>query len=180
MNNKFYIVLIGLIIIVAAVGGYFALQTNVVPENRSAVMDKYVLDGNHFDEIVSAKRNQTNELAQTGQYQEMPAVIDEQIDAQKKKVDADQKALEYADGDFKTFISMRLEYDQLWLRYMEDYKENVECRLNGDISKSFDAYKRQQGIYSEIMDDSGDITDFINSHGDVANHISSYWNAKPI
>ena len=63
LKNKFYMVLIGLIIIVAAVVGYFAFQTNAVPENRSAVMDKYILDGNSFDETVSAKRNQTNELA---------------------------------------------------------------------------------------------------------------------
>lgn len=166
--------IIGLIVVIIAVSGYYSLQSNPVTENRSAMMDKYILEANGYYMQIGEKLNQTNELSDTN-YSELLPLIDEMIGLMEKKIDADTNALSYADGDYKEVIGLRLQYGQFWLRHLKALKESVEYKLNGDIANYVDAKQRAGYAYSEADNVSNEIADYVFSHPEVKDHVLNYW-----
>lgn len=173
MEKKVLIIIVGILIVLVGIGGYYAYGTY-----RTTQMDAYMLQSKVLANQFNSKYDETNKIANTTptDYDTLNKDIDDLIDLNKRIIAVESTGYQYADGPYKDLISIIIQRDNSDLADLKLWKQRVGYIQQNNYYQASETTKQEDSTISEINKLDNDYKTFKDTHLDVKEHCIKYWN----
>lgn len=175
-NKKVLIPLVLVLLVLVAVGGYFLYQ-NYVNQTRMQEMDKNMVQYHSLMAPVSAKYDQTNQLANSTSpnYDQIYSNIDSMIADSKQAKSYAETAYQYSDGPYKDYLNQWIKYTDLYISSLGLWKQRVQYIQQNNLYLVTETKKSEDTVSSEMTKLSNEMSTFTSTHPEVKQHANQNW-----
>lgn len=160
-------------IIAIGIAGFFAYQSY-----RMSQVDKLMSQTPAIGNSYIEKIDETNALANEtpNDYNKMYSNMNEMNNELNQVKSIQATAYQSADGPYKDLITLYLHGDDLLINKNNLWKSRVQYIQQQNIFQANQVIKEEDNNNNEITKNGNDISTFLDTHPDIKEHISKYWN----